>query len=500
MSRAAPARLQVLLLLLLMVILDGTEAKYATRARRAAHRLNSTSLEQHKVSSAQQCLALCEHSADCVAFNLHSVSDTANCQLLGQRACDGLQLVADVAFDYYDVYSEPQNLTAERQTPFWDDPGCVQDGYCATDCSAEAAGDFCTVDAHCSANLKPPGGYRCLESECQPSADFWELRAGLALPRWQLWRADRIVWTWKKLKPDTCSLDVNVKLGIGALMHISVAIDDLTSTQIHFRFTTTDTDIVFFDSGVVEHNLILDADTTGMVSADAYSRLKVSWRGGNLAIGPEANPTQVTATASLTQPMGYVMVHSVHANSWMTVDSGVADRWLFEDAGVVEDAVINVAFESYAFRHINATNDVTVKYDCKAPFDCNVYLSRGDSSVVLSICVGCRQNTQSILTYHGDFYQEAHVVNTGPVLSDTEFNTFTVRYNNGAVTIHRNEAATPIYQAVAPHLIPDITLIGIGGCCSRKTLRVARYDPGWRTDTWLTEGRGYSNGDEPEPE
>ena len=500
MSRAAPARLPALLFLLGMM-LYGTESKYASRAHRAGHRLDSSPLELHKVSSAERCLALCDRIDDCVAFNLHSVSDTANCQLLGQRACDGLPLVADAAVDYYDVYSEPQNLTAERQTPFWDDPGCEQDGYCATDCAAEAAGDFCTVDAHCSAKLKPPGGYRCLEGTCQPSADFWQLRAGLALPRWQLWRMDSHVWTWKKLSAHTCSLNISVKLGVGAVAHITPSwTDEHSGTRINFRFTATDTDIYVTDSGGVNHNRAMDVDTTGMVSTDAYSRLKVSWCDGNLAIGPDANPAQVTTTAIITQPINYVMVHSIHSNSWMTVDSGVADRWLFEDAGVVEDAVINVASDSYAFRHISTTSDVTVKYDCKAARDCNVLLGREDSNQVLVICIGCWVNANSMLLYYGPIREDRNVVNTGPVLSATEFNTFTVRYNNGSVTVYRNEATTPMFQAVAPHLMPDISLIGIGGCCGAKAVRIARYDPGWRTETWLTEGRGYSNGDEPEPE
>ena len=40
----------------------------------------------------------------------------------------------------------------------------------------------------------------------------------------------------------------------------------------------------------------------------------------------------------------------------------------------------------------------------------------------------------------------------------------------------------------------NINTIGIGGCCSRKKVRAARYDSCWRTDTWRTEGYGYSTG------
>ena len=174
-------------LLLLGALEYGAEAKYASGKRRSGHRLTSDQsppLEQHQVNSVNQCLNLCDGLSDCVALNFGSVSDSANCQLLGQRACDGLTLSADPAVNYYDVYDEIHNLTAERQTPFWDDPGCVQDGYCSADCATETAGDFCTVDAHCSVHLKPPGAYQCVDGTCQLSDSFWGLRPELVLPRW----------------------------------------------------------------------------------------------------------------------------------------------------------------------------------------------------------------------------------------------------------------------------------------------------------------------------
>ena len=124
MSRVASTTL-LALLLLLGALQDG-EAKYANGLRRTGHRLasdESPPLEQHQVKFVLQCLALCDGLAGCVALNFGAASsDTTNCQLLGQRACDGLPLIADAAVDYYDVYDEPQNRTAETQTPFWYDP------------------------------------------------------------------------------------------------------------------------------------------------------------------------------------------------------------------------------------------------------------------------------------------------------------------------------------------------------------------------------------------
>ena len=150
-------------LLVLAALPAGAEAKFASGQRRSGRRLAGETvspLEQHQVSEVGHCLNLCVRLAGCAALNFGTVSATVNCELLGQRACDGLPLLADAAVDYYDVYDAPQNRTVETRTPFWDDPGCSESGYCAAECAAEAIGEFCTVDAHCTAKLKPPGGNR----------------------------------------------------------------------------------------------------------------------------------------------------------------------------------------------------------------------------------------------------------------------------------------------------------------------------------------------------
>ncbi|KAF0300555.1 hypothetical protein FJT64_026955 [Amphibalanus amphitrite] len=498
MSPSAPRARPALLLLVWTILGASTDAKYASGARRSGHRLSTEPLEERQAASVTQCLALCGALTDCVALNFGTITYTANCQLLGQRACDGLPLVADAAVNYYDVYDEPQNGTSERQMPFWDDPGCVQDGYCAAECAAKAAGDFCTVDAHCRAHPKPSSVYGCSNSTCQPSADFWEMRPGVALPRWQLWRLDPFQWAWKKLKPGTCSLDVSLKLGVGAVAHISACwLSQHIGTRLTFRFTNSVMDLYYSDSASTLHYLVLGVNIDGMVNSDTYSLLKISWCGGNMAIGPASNPTLVTAYASVSQSIDFVMVYSANADSWMTVDSGVADPWLFEESGVATDAVITVPSDSYVHRRITATRSLTLKFDCKALRDCAVRF-RGETRVALNVVIGGWDNTATGLIYYGDIGGQFHVVSSA-VLSDTEFNTFTVHYNNGSITVYHNEAATPFYTATAPHAMPDITLIGIGSCCGPKTIRVARYDPAWRTDTWLTEGSGYSNGDEPEP-
>ncbi|KAF0290246.1 hypothetical protein FJT64_011560 [Amphibalanus amphitrite] len=482
------------------------ETRYGSGARRSGLKLLIEPLEEHQAASVTQCLVLCGALAGCVALNSGTISDGINCQLLGQRACDGLPLVADAAVNYYDVYDERRNLTAETQTPFWDDPGCVHDGYCAAECAAEAAGEFCAADAHCSVHLKPTGVYRCLNSTCQQSesAEFWEVRPGLMLPRWQLWRIDSFAWTWKKLKPGTCSLDVTVKIGSNATVNIVPSWSDdpeATGTRLLFKFTSESTNLTYQDSNGNGHQLSMGVDTIGMVNSDSYSPLKISWCGGNMAIGPASNPTLVTGSAILTQPLNFVAVHSGKnaADSWMKVDSGVADSWLFEETGVDTDVAMPIPNHSYVYRRINATNNVTVKYDCKARSDCVVRL-RGDPRQVLNIVSGARDNTGFLLKYRAVTSEDIEFVNTGPVTSETEFNTFTVHYNSGSVTVHRNDAPSPIYTATTPYSMPEITLIGLGGCCGNKTIRAARYDPAWRTDTWLTEGRGYSNGDEPPPE
>ena len=396
-----------LLLLLLVALHRGAEAKYASGARRSGRRLvsNGTSpLEQHRVSTVSHCLNLCHRLQQCAALNFGAVSATANCELFGQRACHGLTLVADAAVDYYDVYDAPENLAAETKTPFWDEASCVQDGYCAPDCAAGAASQFCLTEDHCSVGLQPPGGYRCVDATCQPSSDFWELRAGLALPRWQLWRLDWHAWTFKQLKPGTCSLDINIKLSDGAEVYLVPEwTDQHIGTRIVFRINTLDTDLYYHDKTGRINWLNMDVSTPGMVRTDAFSRLKVSWCGGIMTIGPEDNPTLGTARANITQPIGYVMARSSGAPSWMYVDSGVADRWLFEDSGVSEDSIMDIGPDTYVFRNTTPTKDVTVKYDCLSEKDCAVLLQESSPAKrILVICVGCETNDEVALTYYGD--------------------------------------------------------------------------------------------------
>ena len=156
---------------------------------------------------------------------------------------------------------------------------------------------------------------------------------------------------------------------------------------------------------------------------------------------------------------------------------------------------MDIGPHTYAYRSINATNDVTVKYDCMAQSDCLVTLQEQASNQMLAICVGCFSNRESCLAYRGGITGDLLRFVTGSVLSTNKFNTFTVRYNNGFVTIHRNDATIPIYAVNVPHLMTNINIIGIGGCCGHKYVRAARYDPGWRTDTWMTEGSGFSSND-----
>ncbi|KAF0313162.1 hypothetical protein FJT64_016258 [Amphibalanus amphitrite] len=432
---------EVMLALLLLVLLlwepsqHGAEAKYASGARRSGHRLKtdtSPPLEQHQAGSAVRCLNLCDGAVNCFAINFGTMS--GHCQLLSQRACHGLPLVADAAFDYYDVYDEPQNLTAETKTPFWDDSSC-------------------------------------------------------------LWRMDWHKWTWKKLKPGTCTLDINIKLGVGAEALISSTwLDSHGGNRIVFRFSTFDTDLFYHNATGTIDWLAMNVRTPGLVNTNVFSRLRISWCEGNMAVGPVDNPTLVTAKAFVTQPIDFVMVHSYNAPSWVYVDSGVADPWLFEDSGVAEDAVMDIGTDTYVYRNITATSNVTITYDCMTKKNCDVALQQDSPTIrMLRICVGCGRTTYSALLYYGDVEDMTPRIETGPVLSSTEFNTFRVSYDNGFVTIHHNGGATPIYSANAPHLMTNINIIGIGGCCARKSVRVARYDPAWRTDTWMTEGRGFSN-------
>ena len=224
------------------------------------------------------------------------------------------------------------------------------------------------------------------------------------------------------------------------------------------------------------------------VNTEEFSQLKLSWCDGAMAIGPENNPTLVTGQATITQPVDFVMVWSQNTASWISVNSGVADRWLFDDSGVTPDAVMDIGPHTYAYRSITPTNDVTVKYDCMADRDCLVTLQGESSSPrMLAICVGCYANQESALAYRGGVDGDLLRFVTGPVLSSAEFNTFTVRYNNGYVTVYRNDAKIPIYAVDVPHPITNINIIGIGGLL-RSQVRPRRPLRPRMEDGYLDDG------------
>ena len=148
-------------------------------------------------------------------------------------------------------------------------------------------------------------------------------------------------------------------------------------------------------------------------------------------------------------------------------------------------------------RKITPSLDVNVTYDCKADKYCNVFF-RSEYPHMLTVYVGGWENSACGIAYNDSTWGPWLLKqDTGAVLSETEYNTFTVRYNNGAVTVVRNDDSVPIYDVTVPTLLPPISSVGIGSLFwgGHKSVRVARYDPAWRTDTWKTTGTGFNNMD-----
>ena len=360
--------------------------------------------------------------------------------------------------------------------------------------------------------MAPPGAYACNDGICGLAVGFWEVRPGLALPHWMNWVIYPWVQSYKQLKADTCQLTFKLKLGVGATAELKLTgTQTETQTRLKWRIglETTDLflyneqphdygdDVYYYDYEGTEIAIVSNADTAGMVNTESESVLKISWCNDVMSIGPSDNPTLVSGQISETLgDIVYLAGTSDGGESYLKMANNVADPWLFDDEGTNSDPIFSFG-DNMIVRRIEPSLDVTVKYDCKAERYCNVFL-RSQYPHMLTIYVGGWHNTACGIGYNNSRYGPWLMkTETGPVLSSESFNTFTVRYNNGDVTVYWNDNPEPIFDVTVPHLLPPITSVGIGSMWwgSWKSVRVARYDPAWRTDTWLTDGLGFSNMD-----
>ena len=503
------------LLIALLTMSASVQSKYASGERRSGKKLiNQTSLEERQLPNRLHCLALCERRPDCHAFNFGAVSPVANCQLLAEGACSGHPLVADSAVDYYDVYAAP---TAERQLPHWKEPSCVQDGYCAVDCAAPDDGTkSCFTDDQCQRPELPAGTFRCLSGVCQREERFWEVRPGLQLPRWMSWTADMFKQTFKKLKSVQCELDMKLKMGDGAkwVLLIVAKVAGHSDSTITFEIdldgeVTTITSVDLWPNYAVRQV----SAPTALANTQNFTHLKLSWCNG-MAMGPADNPRLLdirVTKPSLTYH--FVAAQSQNNDSWMYVDSGVADPWLFEKSGTDSDPVFQLSGPwapsggAFIGRDIDPSEDVTIKYDCMTKGKCQAFFYLSTSEHLRVAIGGGNDNRAYRLYLHSlsadnDNKRSRHCcrsISATPILNENEYVTFTIRYNRGHITVFRNDATQPAVNTSTPGdwwpLGTTITRVGLGDSNSTvsRSVRLARYDDAWATDTWLAKGAGFSN-------
>ncbi|KAF0304876.1 hypothetical protein FJT64_023397 [Amphibalanus amphitrite] len=302
------------------------------------------------------------------------------------------------------------------------------------------------------------------------------------------------VYPWidtnKKLKSGTCSLNMRLQLGVDA--NVTLNLVGLTGESNIFTITLSDADttITYSDATAGQQT----SSATHLVNSDSLSQLQVSWCGDVTTLGPAGNPSLVSVPAAGVSDIGYLSATSSGPESLLQVEKFAADEWLFDEQGTSADPIFSFG-QTMISRQIEPTVDVTVKYDCMSKSYCSVYL-RSEYPRLLTIFIGAWSNSASGLAYDKGSSVYFNQTNTGPVLSPTEFNTFTVSYRNGSVTIFRNDESEPIFN-VTSELMPPITSVGIGSMHwgSWKSVRVARYDRAWATDSWITDDIGFSNMD-----
>ena len=379
--------LGVLLLLSLRRASPQVAARYGSGLWRRGRRLvGPPPLASRRVNNAVQCLALCGRADSCTALQFGDLSATDNCELFGQRACDGHELVADAAVSYYDVYDKSPKEEAVGGLLQHD--CCVDEGYCSTSCADE----LCDKDT-CESQ-PPSNACQCVSGQCQLTDNFWEVGSGLVLPKWMNWTVSPIVTTLKKLKPDTCALNISLKLGEGAVVFGAVATDVPGGSRLMFRIDGNTTDLFYHNETGEQHSLIQGADTTGMVQRGSFSPLRVSWCGGAMSVGPAGGSPLVTAPVSVSQKLLFVTALGLRDTCWLKVEADVADPWLFDGADTDQDVVFELPTPGIVVRSIAPTQDVSVTYDCMAERACGVWFWTSPLEAVY-VLIGGRGGTST---------------------------------------------------------------------------------------------------------
>lgn len=466
--------------------------KYALGRHRHGKKITGQQpLEEFMVSRVQHCLRHCTLFPECQAMNFGTISSTISCQLFSEQACAGYQLEDDGAVTYYDVTDEP-GRKAEMEQPYSNDPVCTQQGYCSASCRATEPGGLCKTDSHCDLGTSIP--YGCHDGHCRLEG-FWEVYHGFFLPYRLGWQISPGKSQIKRLRSDICSLDVGVMLG-GNMTEIRIQGYD-TQDGDYIVFKLGEDLITLVSSKNWSTTVIASQATAGMVTPGELRRLVISWCEGNMAVGTLQERASITGQADIEgKTFDFIWVNSFGRPSVLDIHSGgVADSWLFEEQGSGEDPVFEILAGTYISLRISPTTDITVKFDCKAASYAHVAFDHDDPETRPLVCLGCNHNTAIKLTSVNKqdmkWTNIDYSLTTSPILNENEFNTFTVRYGSGAVTVHKNDDI--IFSANATtSLIFDKVIIG--STVTPQSVRLARYDPRWRTDTWRTEGRGFMSG------
>ena len=335
------------------------------------------------------------------------------------------------------------------------------------------------------------------------SGDFWPARSDLALPRWMPWAPALLYPGFKQLAEGTCSVELRLRLAAGGRLLLAAVQRDFKRQQrTVLSVSATGTQALSYADNSDVSSSVAVTETPGLLSAaaaDGWSQLTFSWCGGALTLGTAAAPALVTvAAATGTSGARFLMASADGAGAELRLGSGAADPWLLQPAADPADQVFEIEPCSLLRPPVAATDDVSITYDCDADRDCGVYLSDGDPTRLLGVTVGGWGNTRCALqVYRTDTGSASyHEADTGPLLTAGTFVTLTVRYRAGEVTVQRSTDAAPVFQATAPPLLGDITSVAVGSMWhegGRKRVRLARYDPAWASDTWRTQGTGFSN-------
>ena len=178
-----------------------------------------------------QCQAACVQRGNCRSYNYHAPS--GRCEVFQYTLCDhhGYYTSRYSGWTWYDSVPD---LREESSQLMWNQPLCVNYGYCRDSCTRHL-GQYCRHTDQC--RLKVSGSVHCRSYRCQCVDSHWQYNNTLCLQKNEL-TSDGRHWVWKSMVGGLCSSEFDVR----AAGTVQLLLAEGYSTQAnHYEITIGET-------------------------------------------------------------------------------------------------------------------------------------------------------------------------------------------------------------------------------------------------------------------